>query len=66
MHQSWTGLSGICLSNNKNDSVQLGLLWPLCTVPGLDILHFLITQFSQKGAKKVGGSKERNQNEGVK
>ena len=31
-----------------------------------DILHFLITQFSQKGAKKVGGSKERNQNEGVK
>ena len=32
-----------------------------------NILHFLITQFSQKGAKKLGGGcKERNQNERVK
>ena len=28
-----------------------------------EILHFLITQFSQKGVKKLAGGKETNQNE---
>ena len=69
IHQSWTGLSGICLCNNKNDYVQLGLLWPLCTVPGI---YFSFSSFSLvkkvhiKKKKSRWGDKERNQNEGVK
>ena len=65
IHQSWTGLSGICLCNNKNDYVQLGLLWPLCTVPGI---YFTFSSLSlvKKVQKSLGGGKERNQNERVK
>ena len=59
LHQSWAGLSGICLSNNKNDFVQLGLLWPLCTVPGI---YFTFSSFSL--VKKVQILKKKKQGVG--
>ena len=69
IHQSWTGLSGICLCNNKNDYVQLRITMASMH-SARDILQFLIIQFSQKDAHKKKksrrGDKERNQNEGVK